>query len=208
MVTRPETHSLQTGGDVMSWRFDAPLASLSSASVGGGWSHIEWVTNVGVGRHYDRVDLHRHADEVSAELDLVGDGATLFTAADLGRAQASEDDGLRVDATVGIAKPTWAADDDLAFTLWRPGTINIVVQLAVALVPEAAVNAVMTITEAKSQALFEADIPGTGTASDAVVVCWPITGPAERFAGPRSPWGARIARATHAAVASGIDAAP
>ena len=109
----------------------------------------------------------------------------------------------------------------------------------------------MTITEAKAQALIEAGVPGTGTASDAVVVCWPsavgddaraarhsdaarrsdaarhsggdargraapggdspretdpgFAGEPEAFAGPRSLWGARLARATHAAVVAGLE---
>jgi adenosylcobinamide amidohydrolase len=78
----------------------------------------------------------------------------------------------------------------------------------VGLSPAAAVNAVGTATEAKAQALFEAGVPGTGTASDAVVVVWSPVLPTEPFAGPRSTWGARIARAVHAAVRHGLEAHP
>lgn len=67
-----------------------------------------------------------------------------------------------------------------------------------------AVNAVITATEAKTQALIEAGIDGTGTATDAVVVVWPSTAAPERFAGPRAPWGGRLARCVHAAVRSGL----
>jgi adenosylcobinamide amidohydrolase len=62
----------------------------------------------------------------------------------------------------------------------------------------------VTATEAKSQALFERGVPGTGTASDAVCVLCPPTGTAAPFAGPRSAWGARIGRAVHAAVLEGL----
>ena len=61
-------------------------------------------------------------------------------------------------------------------------------------------------TEAKAQAVIEAGFPGTGTASDAICVAAPTapaSGTAEDFAGPRSLWGARIARAVHAAVKTG-----
>ncbi|WP_176216364.1 adenosylcobinamide amidohydrolase, partial [Mycobacterium avium] len=64
-------------------------------------------------------------------------------------------------------------------------------------------NAVATATEAKAQALHEAGIRATGTASDAVVVHCPTDGAAEAFGGPRSTFGARIARAVHAAVLVG-----
>ncbi len=67
--------------------------------------------------------------------------------------------------------PTWAAvpggtaDPDLA-----PGTINIIVSVPVPLSDAALVNAVMTVTEAKTQAVLDAGFPGTGTATDAVCV--------------------------------------
>jgi adenosylcobinamide amidohydrolase len=61
----------------------------------------------------------------------------------------------------------------------------------------------MTATEAKTQALLEAGIRGSGTASDAVCIAAPAAGEREDFAGPRSLWGARIARAVHAAVRAG-----
>ena len=75
--------------------------------------------------------------------------------------------------------------------------------IAVALDPGAAVNAVMTATEAKAQALADRGVPGTGTATDAVIVVWPEEGAAERFAGPRSQWGSRIGRAVYQAVWAG-----
>jgi adenosylcobinamide amidohydrolase len=90
----------------------------------------------------------------------------------------------------------------------RPGTINVVVVLPLPLIDAALVNAVVTATEAKTQAVLEAGYAGTGTASDAVCVACPRPRPgeaAEIFAGPRSPWGGRVARAVHAAVRAGAD---
>ncbi len=151
---------------------------------------------------------------MARSLGLRGTGAALFTAADVTAGVAHDDHGVVAHATVGVTRPTWAADEDDAHAVragdrWVPGTINTVVQVPVSLTGAAAVNAVITATEAKAQALFEAGVPGTGTASDAVVVCWPVTGASaetsiEPFAGPRSRWGARIARAVHGAVASGL----
>ncbi len=46
-------------------------------------------------------------------------------------------------------------------------------------------------------------IAGTGTATDAVCVAVPADGRAEPFGGPRSTWGARLARAVHDAVLDG-----
>ncbi len=75
-----------------------------------------------------------------------------------------------------------------------------VAQLPVRLTDAALLNALCTVAEAKAQALVEQGVPGTGTPSDAVSVVCPLDGPAEPFAGPRSPWGARLARAVHASI--------
>jgi adenosylcobinamide hydrolase len=91
-----------------------------------------------------------------------------------------------------------------------PGTVNIVVAVPVPLTPSALVQAVGTLTEAKAQVLVRAGVPGTGTASDAVVVLCPEAAPEQQvpFAGVRSAWGGRIAHAVHDAVLAGLVAHP
>ena len=140
---------------------------------------LDWVINLGVVEHYARTDLDAHARQAAHRLGLRGTGAALLTAMDVTAGVRGEDGGVTVHATVGVTRPTWAADDvaEHEGEHRRPGTINVVVQLPVALTPAAAVNAVITATEAKAQALFEPGIAGTGTATDAVVVCWPPTCP-------------------------------
>ena len=190
---------------VLVWRWDTPTAVLSSAPVGGGLGEIAWALNVGVSSDYDRTDLSEHAREVAAGLGLDGAGVAMFTAVDLGRRQRCEFEGVAVDATVGISHPTWAADPSSAAMPAGPGTINLVVQIPVALESGAAVNAAITATEAKVQALAARGVPGTGTATDAIAIAWPCEGAPERFAGPRSRWGSRIAQAVHRAVWAGSD---
>ena len=186
------------------WRWDEPVQVLSSAPVGGGWSRPSWLVNLGVPPDYARTDLAAHAAHVSRTLGLLGAGPTLFTAADVTRVRGVEHEGVRVDSTVGVTAPTWAADATGGCTAYRPGTINIVVQVPVRLSAAALVNVAMTVTEAKTQALLEAGVPGTGTASDALAVVCPDQGDAEAFGGPRSPWGARVALGVHASVAAGL----
>lgn len=70
------------------------------------------------------------------------------------------------------------------------------------------VNAVITATEAKTQALPDAGFRASGTASDAICVAAPAAGEPEDFAGPRSLWGARVARAVHSAVHAGAVCSP
>lgn len=190
---------------------------ISSGVLGGGLGPREWVINVQVPQGYSRRDPVQHLRSIAAELGLRGPGAGLLTAAEVARYTVAADGGVEVAATVGLGVPTWAAAPDepepapdLApeqvrdhLPGHRPGTINIVVSVPVNLGDAALVNAVVTATEAKTQALLEAGYPCTGTASDALCVAADVEGPVEDFGGPRSVWGARIARAVHAAVGAG-----
>ena len=178
---------------------------ISSGVAGGGIGPREWVLNAQVPASYRRTDPVAHIAELAAGLGLAGEGVGLLTAASVPDVVQREDDGVRVAATVGLRVPTWAAAPSGTaggelVPAWRPGTINIIVSVPVPLREGAYVNAVMTATEAKTQALLEAGFRATGTASDAVCIAAPAAGEPEDFAGPRSLWGARIARAVHSAV--------
>ncbi|MBE3015332.1 adenosylcobinamide amidohydrolase [Microbispora sp. NEAU-D428] len=218
------------------WRFGPGWRMISSAMLGGGIGHREWVLNAQVAAGYARMDPAEHMDALGPG----GAGVGMMTAALVERYAEAADGGAEAVATVGLGVPTWAAAPegvpdpglpaapghareavgagdamvcdgvvcdagvcDAGARAPRPGTINILVAVPVAFSDPALVNAVMTVTEAKTQALLEAGFPCTGTASDAVCVAVREEGPAEAFGGPRSVWGARIARAVHRAVLDG-----
>ena len=201
---------------LMVWRFASLQHCLSSAPVGGGRATIAWMMNATVSSDFGHADLGEFVDAIASEQSLSGTGVGFLTAANVARAETGTDEGVLVEATVGVTRPTWAADADGSHNSWSPGTINIVAVCPVALTEAAAVNAIATITEAKTQALFEAGVAGTGTASDAVAILWPAgstndtahTDEPATYGGPRSTWGARIARATHQAVAAGLRSHP
>jgi len=200
----PELRAAEGTIAVLRWRFEAPLQVISSASVGGGIGHRDWVLNAQVSPDYARTDLETHVAELASALGCTGAGVGMLTAARVSDVRTASDRGVQCFATVGVRDPTWAAAPFAIGDDTRPGTINIVAFVPERLSDDALVNAVITATEAKTQALFEAGVAGTGTASDAVCICCPTTGTAERFAGPRSEWGARLARAVHATVAAGL----
>jgi adenosylcobinamide amidohydrolase len=132
----------------------------------------------------------------------------MLTAVDVRLVTTGSEDGVAAAATVGLTHPSWAAADaaPAAPAGGAPGvagTVNIVAVLSRRLSGAALVNAVMTVTEAKSQALWEAGFAGTGTPSDAVAVLCAPSGPAEAYGGPRSRYGSRLARAVHRAVLDG-----
>ncbi len=188
---------------ILVWRFAEPMLSISSAPLGGGIQNINWIVNAGVSLHYARTDPAEHLGEIAGDRGLHGSGVGMLTAAAVEKWEWNDEEQVGVAVTVGLSVPTWAAAAAGAAGDFSAGTINIVVVVPVRLGEAALVNAVISVTEAKTQALGERGVPGTGTASDAVVIVCPGDGTAEQFGGPRSAWGSRIARGVYAAVIVG-----
>lgn len=189
-------------GPVLVWQFEESVRSISSASVGGGWSRPRWIINLSVEGNYSRVDPEVHIAEVANELELLGHGVGLLTAVDVRTRTISEVEGAVVVATVGVRRPIWAHDASRALPERAskaskessessessnpgqsnhsgqlsgtfPGTINLVCTVPQSLSDAALVNVISTVTEAKAQALFDHGIEGSGTASDAICVVCP-----------------------------------
>ncbi|MGI5159842.1 adenosylcobinamide amidohydrolase [Microbispora sp. CA-102843] len=232
-LPRPSlTHRVEDGlrlGTLL-WRFGPGWRMISSAMLGGGIGRREWVLNAQVAAGYSRMDPVEHMHALGPEGPGVGMMTAAlverYAAAADGGAEAVATVGLGVPTWAAApesvpdpgmpaapeaareperepAREAVAAGEAGTCVPPRPGTINILVAVPVAFSDPALVNAVMTVTEAKTQALLEAGFPCTGTASDAVCVAVREEGPAEAFGGPRSVWGARIARAVHRAVLDG-----
>jgi adenosylcobinamide amidohydrolase len=184
------------------WRYPELVRSISSGVTGGGIGEIGWVLNAEVTIDYHHPDPAAHARAISDELGLLGAGVGMLTAAGVLDVVTMADGGVTAAATVGISTPAWAAAPEGAFNRWSVGTINLVCHVPAPLSDAALVNAAATVAEAKAQAMFDLDLPGTGTPSDALVVtCLP--GGGELYGGPRSTWGSRLARAVHQAVLVG-----
>jgi adenosylcobinamide amidohydrolase len=218
---------------VLVWDAGPGWRMISSGVVGGGIGERSWWLNAGVQKDYARTDPVTHVGEIAAAVGLSGAdgpgrrcGVGMLTAADVRTWTGAQDGGVHAVATVGLGVPVPAAADperiaDEGAAL--VGTINVLVVLPVPLTDAALVNAVLTATEAKTQALVEQAVPGTGTSSDAICIACPAPGVGagagagmatgmatgmgigepEPFGGPRSPWGARLARAVHHAVGDG-----
>ncbi|MFI7431122.1 adenosylcobinamide amidohydrolase [Micromonospora sp. NPDC049836] len=200
LTTRPEA-----GSEIplLVWRAEAPLLAVGSAPLGGGIGVRRWVLNATVPMSYDRDDPADHLAELAGGLGLAGPGVGLLTGVDVTEVVARADDGVRVWATVGLGTPVWAAAPAPATPAQRVGTVNIVAYVPARLGDAALVNAVATATEAKAQAIWELGLPATGTPTDAVTVLCPADGDPAPYGGPRSAWGAPLARAVHAAVLAG-----
>ncbi len=223
----PERHTRAEDGldlPFLVWRLPASRRMISSAMLGGGIGPRSWVLNAQVRPGYDRLDPVDHLLELAERVGLTGHGVGLLTAADVDAHTSASDGDVDVVATVGVRVPTWAAApaghaDEVhpAAVAYAPGTINIVAFMPRPLTDGALVNLVATATEAKTQALLDHRVPGTGTATDAICIVSPPTdgmigpdrpadevdGEVELFGGPRSVGGAALARAVREAVTIG-----
>jgi adenosylcobinamide amidohydrolase len=193
-------------------RSAAPLRVVTSAVVGGDLTATRHIVNMHVrpGSQCERPaeDLRGFARGLGIEEPFVG----LMTAARTDQAasvsEAAGGIAVTVVVTVGLGHPV-AAGVSLPAP-WSPGTINTIVLLDARVPVAAAVNAVVTATEAKVGALASAGVltaeglPATGTVTDAVVVAWSDRGPALDYLGPAAPGGWLVARAVRRAVAEGI----
>ncbi|MFF5854436.1 adenosylcobinamide amidohydrolase [Streptomyces sp. NPDC012751] len=186
------------------WRAGAGWRMISSAVLGGGIGERTWVLNAQVAHGYRRTDPERHLADLAHGAGAHGPGVGLMTAADVQAYGHAHDGGVEAVVTAGLGVRGWAASPAPGTAgPAEPGTVNIVVAFPVALTDAALVNAVTTATEAKVQALIDAGYDCSGTPTDAVCVAarTPVAGgETHSFAGPRSMWGARLARAVHAAV--------
>jgi adenosylcobinamide amidohydrolase len=185
------------------WRGTRPLYAVSSAPLGGGIGVRHWVLNATVPMSYHRDDPADHLAGLADQLGLDGPGVGLLTGVDVAEVVTRADGGVRVWATVGLGTPVQAAAPATPAVVEPVGTVNIVALVPVRLGDAALVNAVATATEAKTQAIVELGLPATGTPTDAVTVLCPADGPVDPYGGPRSRWGAPLARAVHAAVLAG-----
>ncbi|PKV90010.1 adenosylcobinamide amidohydrolase [Streptomyces sp. TLI_146] len=179
---------------------------VSSAVLGGGIGERGWVLNAQVSHGYGRTDPDSHLAELAREAGVDGPGVGLMTAADVRRYGHAHDGGAEAVATAGLGVRGWAASPEEGLPgPAQPGTINIIVAVPVALSDAALVNAVATATEAKVQALLGAGYDCSGTPTDGMCIASRTPGDdVHAFAGPRSLWGARLARAVHGAVRAAV----
>lgn len=186
------------------WRAGTGWRMISSAVLGGGIGPRAWVMNAQVSHGYRRTDPARHLASLARDADARGAGVGLMTAAAVQAYGSAHDGGVEAVTTAGLGVRGWAASPVPGTAApTTPGTINIIAALPVALTDSALVNAVATATEAKVQALLESGYDCSGTPTDAVCIATRVARPGEEphaFAGPRSVWGARLARAVHESV--------
>lgn len=204
--------------DVLLSRFPAPMDTLSSAILPGGFSKADALLNW-------KVPLDYVGDDPLAELQsrCLSSGVDplrtvgFMTAAKLTHASIQEKDGDRfrlvVCATAGTrnaARAGYPRDSYSAYSPYKPGTINLSLFIDGRMTEAAMVNAVITATEAKAAALQElginewgTELAATGTTTDAIAVCvsqLPAWQEVHAYAGSATTIGCAIGEAVFQAV--------
>lgn len=223
MITSPRprgwTSSLHrvAGRPVLRWEGDRAWRSVSSGVLGGGLGTSRWVLNATVPTDFDDDEPAAYLARLAATVGLAPEaGVGLLTAVEVDTAAVTvARPGVTMSVTTGVGQHAlWPAVEDAAVgERCRAGTVNAVAWLDRPATPEALVNGVITVTEAKAQAFLEAGIDGTGTCTDSVTLLCPIAadgddadrdGGPTRYLGTRSPVGQALAAAAHAAVTTGL----
>lgn len=194
----------------MRWEADRAWRSLSSGVLGGGLGTSRWVLNATVPNDFDDDSPAEYLARLAETMGLAPDaGIGLLTAVDVHAAVTVARPGVTMCVTTGVGPHAkWPAVHDAEVSEYpRAGTVNAVAWLDHPATPDALVNGVITMTEAKTQAFWEAGVAGTGTCTDTVTLLCPVLAEGEeptRYLGTRSPVGQALATAAHAAVATGL----
>lgn len=177
------------------------LTTLSSSFFGGGFRRVRHILNAQVAEDYCSDNPAADLRAIAACCGVTEAFVGLLTAVPVrdARIVCAEQHGLRVAVllTAGVGNAT-SAGVSRPF-LAGPGTINCIVLLDARLTRAAMVNAVLTLTEAKTAVLQELGIRtadgalATGTSTDTVTVAITGRGPAHPYAGPATLAGWLIA---------------
>ena len=199
------------GRPVLRWEADRAWRCLSNGVLGGGIGTSRWVLNATVAGDFDDDRPADYLAQLATTVGLIpGSGIGLLTAVDVHAAVTVARPGVTMCVTTGVGPHAalWpAVRDARVIERCRAGTVNAVAWLDRPVTPDALVNGVITVTEAKTQAFLEAGIAGTGTCTDTVTLLCPILAADDeptRYLGSRSLVGQALAAAAHAAVATGL----
>jgi adenosylcobinamide hydrolase len=185
-----------------------PLAVLSSAFVGGGFTETRHILNMHVDELHPGSSPEADLAAFAARLGIVEPCVGLMTAADTRYARVAlesrEAATVAAVVSVGLSNTVCAGVSPPAAV--AAGTINTILLIDARLTPAALVNTIISATEAKSMALGEWRVrtpqgaPASGTSTDAVVVACTGRGEPLRYAGPATAIGWLVSRAVRRAI--------
>lgn len=219
--SRPLTFSSSQSCLVVSAK--TPLYTLSSALLGEGFGHRQHFANFHVDKHYDS---HHPRDDLSrwlANRHLPVSSVAMMTAVYLHSASVTSitldgtPDGVMALVTAGVGNAVdisvaHTSDQRLVLrTSPRIGTINTFLFVDANLTDGALVNASLSATEAKVQALREVGVkdpysgtPATGTSTDSLSIAATQQGEATPYAGSGTLVGRAIGQVVYQATLASL----
>lgn len=201
----PAPYTLETRERWLVARFAEPWMALSWAVVNGGYQRVSSIVWLYLKLHeiaevpdpvaWMRAEMHR--EQLAGAVGFM----TSRRALEWVEADAAEGDARAwAVGTVGLSNAMRVGEPLRPLGSW--GTINLLVASSVPLTPEAALEALALVSEAKTAALRDLG-PHTGTGTDYLAVAWPRTGEPQPYCGKHTAQGAAIGRAAYAAVHRG-----
>jgi len=184
---------------------------LSSAVLGGGFTFSNTIIILQVPNNYDGTRPEEDLLKICQKLGVNNNAVGFMTAADIKKVLTISTENVnKIRAisivTAGTSNAVIAGESIHKETNClnnRIGTINIISVLNVPLQKTGLVNAIITMTEAKTAAMLELGIEATGTTTDAVAIATPI-GNGYKYAGTATDIGIAIAKSVKNAVTASI----
>lgn len=185
--------------------------AVSSAPLGCGILNVDKVLILQVHKDYHSERPEDELRDLINELKTGKNTVGLMTAAEIRKVltvskQTFEDLQVTVVVTAGTANALVAGENP-----FRPrgeiiglGTINIITLINKPLTDGALVNAVITVTEAKSIALRNLGFHAAGTSTDSVVIACPEKGEKLKYAGTATEVGLLLSRAVREAIVESL----
>ena len=200
--------AIHANAEVIHVHSSEPLTTVSTSFFGGGFRRVSHILNASVAKDYcsntPAADLKSIAARNGVSAPFVG----LMTAVPLRKSRfvmlEAADLRAEVLVTAGVGNATSAGITPPCGP--KAGTINIIVLLDARLSRPAMLNAIITVTEAKSAVLTEMGIrtadgaAATGTSTDTVTVAMTGRGATLSYAGPATVLGWLIAKTVRQAV--------
>lgn len=167
-----------------------------STGVDGGRRGVRNIMNIQVPHDFSHDDPKSFVESKAASLNLEGDYVALLTAVEMTNVQMLHDACLTAFITAGLTNAS-------SF-----GTINIILVSSARLSEGAMAGAIITATEAKTQALLDCRFHFTGTTTDAVVIAYENSGQGEPilYSGPATSFGKKVIKLVRLGVKDALKA--
>lgn len=149
-----------------------------STGLFGGWKKVRVAFNHTISEEFYKMDPAEYLRSVARKYRLKNFFG-LLTAVPMEKLSIKSSGNVTVFTTAGVENP-----NDM--------TINVILVLESRISRAGMLNAIITVTEAKSKTLFDLGYDFSGTSTDAVVILSTMRGKYERFTGPATEIGARI----------------